>query len=323
MFSELRITLLSFLKNKHVKALLHALGFLDRDLPLHKSADTQFLMILIGLMSFLAVMAFSGMFALNNITNRWSSGLENKVTIEIAVETEDGHFLSENTVQHEVDKIVASLKGHPDIASLHVLTQNEIQELISPWIGDNLTLTDIPLPGLIALELANSEEQTLLKLKHRITSTSEYANLETHREWLGDIIGFASTLKMVALLVACIVTAITVIAIMTGMRTRFALHYKEVDLLHAIGASDLYIARQFQRHAMVLALQGGFLGTIAGIIVMMFIVFLSSNSNTSLIPEINIGFTSYLSILMIPVFLAGIAAFASRWTTMRNLLKMP
>jgi cell division transport system permease protein len=52
------------------------------DLPLNKGSGTGFLVILIALMTFLGMLALASSFALSAMTARWSSGLENRLTIE-------------------------------------------------------------------------------------------------------------------------------------------------------------------------------------------------------------------------------------------------
>ena len=331
MFSKAKNKLLKLIKPlggklaqyNFVSATLKQLGFHDYDLPLESSDDSRFLILLIGLMSFLAVLACSGTFALSGMTNRWATGLENKVTIEIAVETKEGHLLSNKTVQRETKKLGEKLEGNPIIKSISILTNEEVQELISPWIGDNLTLNDIPLPGLIAVELRSTDEKSIKKLEDDINDISKYAHLETHHEWLSDLIIFANTLKNLSLFIVLIIGGATIIAITAGIRTRLAIHNKEVELLHNMGATDNYIARQFQRHAMILAFQGGVIGTLIGLIITGLVIFLSTYSRSSLIPSIEIGIIALLFICTIPVIASLIATLTSRFTVLRSLVKMP
>ncbi len=324
MFSKIKNIYKQVSQSRYVSPVLKYLGFRDDyDLPLNQSEDSRFLILLVGLMSFLAVLACSGTFALSNMTNRWSSGLENKVTIEIAVETKEGHLLSNRTVKKETKKLADKLAKNPIIKSISVLTSEEIQELISPWIGKDLTLNDIPLPGLIAVELRHSDKASLNMLKANIAAISQYAQLETHHEWLADLISFANSLKALSLFIALIIGGATITAITAGIRTRLAIHNKEVELLHHMGATDNYIARQFQRHAMMLAFKGGVIGTLSGLIVIAMIVLLSKNSGSALIPSIEIGYMALLFLFLIPVIVALIAIVTSRFTVLRSLEKMP
>lgn len=295
----------------------------DYDMPLNKSEDTQFLILLITLMSFLSVLAGSGTFALNAMAERWSSGLENKITIEIPVETQKGQLLSTDTVKKETLKIAKFLKQQNTIKTLTVMSTEEIQNLVSPWIGTTVLLDDIPLPGLIAIELHNSSPKILNNLKTNLKEISPYANLETHHEWLSDLINFTSSLKTLALFITIIIITITLIATISGVRTRLAIHTKEVKLLHSMGASDLYIARQFQRHAMIIGLKGGICGTALGLLITYTVFSISSHAQTSLIPDIKVTTQAFLILCCIPIMMTALSAITARITVLRSLLKMP
>ena len=309
--------------NKHTQKIMKLINDKNQDLPLDNSPDSKFLILLIALMSFLAVLALSGTFALNSMTEKWSSGLENKVTIEISIETKDGHILSQDTVLKETKDLYAMLSEHKVVKSAEVLGDKEIQELISPWIGNDLSLGDIPLPGLIALELRKVDANGLNNLKNDIQKISKHAMLETHHEWLSDLINFTSTLKALALMVALIIAAITTIAISSAIRTRLAIHNSVVELLHYMGATDNYIARQFQKHAMILSLKGAVIGTAIGLAATFLLAFLSRNTGTDLIPVIHIGSLGVLILCLVPVLVSLITILTSHITVLRSLSKMP
>ncbi len=293
------------------------------DLPLDNSEDTRFLITLITLMSFLAVLALSGVFALNSMTNKWSSGLENKITIEISVETKDGHILSQDTILKETKDLYEMLSSHKSVRSVEILGSEEIQELISPWIGNDLDLANIPLPGLIAVEIKNLDDDDFHILKKDIQKTSKHANIETHEQWLADLINFTKTLKTLSLLIALLIGSITTIAIASAVRTRLAIHHDEVELLHYMGATDDYIIHQFQRHTIMLALKGAIIGTVLGISVVSSLTFFSRGSGSELMPVIYIGISGVFILLFIPVIAAIITAITSHITVLRSLAKMP
>jgi cell division transport system permease protein len=311
------------LKTKIGKSFYENLGLRDYDMPLEKSEDSNFLILLIALMSVLAVLAGSGTLALNAMAARWSSGLENKITIEIPVETKDGHLLSEDTVKKETLKIAQGLKDHPIIKTSTVMDATAVQDLVSPWIGEGLSLDDIPLPGLIAVELKHSDAKNIEQLKQDLDELSPYANMETHHEWLADLILFTNTLKSLAFFITIIITMTTLIAIVAGIRARLAIHKKEVELLHSMGASDIYIARQFQRHAMIIGIKGALAGTAIGLFITIILIYMSSHSGTSLIPEIHISNQAIILLCTIPIFASTLSATTARITVLRSLSKMP
>ncbi len=315
---------LSPLKNKpYIKRICRILGFTEYDLPFGHNEDSRFLIILIALMSFLAVLSAGGNLALNEMTHRWSSGLENKATIEISAETPDGNLLSQKTIQSETRKTAENLKNHQFVSSVRILSHEEIRSLLSPWLGGELILQDIPLPGLISVDLKGINNETLKQFNADLYKISKYARLETHHEWLSDLIAFTSTLRNLALLITLLIGCIIVTSVAAGMHARLAIHKKEVELLHHMGATDNYIALQFQRHAMALSLGGSFIGTITGIIIITIVGVLSSNAPTPFIPALQIGGPSLLLLFLIPVITTLIAIATSRFTVLRKLSEMP
>lgn len=311
----------SLVFRKHLQDFMRCLhGY---DVPLQTGSDSTFLVILIALMSFLAILSCTGSFALHGMTQRWSSGLENKVTIEIDAQMPNGDLLSRESMKIETDNLAQMLRQSPVVKSFDVLDEKEISALVSPWLGNDLILDDIPLPGIIAIELNVSDPSALEKLENSIRKISKSAVLDTHRDWLKDILRFAHALEFIAICIALIIGAITITAISSGVLSRMAIHKEELEILHLIGATDDYIARQFQRHAAFLAFKGSCLGTFIGLMVTIVVVFLASNSQNPLIPQLALSGQEIFILLLLPLIVTLIALLAARYTVLRTLAKMP
>ena len=292
-------------------------------LPLHKNKDSKFLVLLVGLMSFLAILAFSGFFTLNAMAHRWSSGLENKITIEVLAETREGMLRAESVVKEDTKKIINLLANNRIVSSFDVLSEEDIHDLIAPWIGNDLSLDDIPLPRLITVELHASTAEHLDQLTGKIEDISHSARVNTHHEWLGDLTRLTSSLQMVALLISLIIGVITVTAISSAVRTRMTIHKKEIQLLHLMGATDHYIASQLQRQSLTLALQGAMAGTMAGLLIAFFLVLITDSNEATLIPQISLSIGQYFFLLFTPAFISLIAGMTARYTVLRELAQMP
>ncbi len=306
-----------------VKRVMELLGFQNYDLPLHKDDDGRFLVTLIALMSFLAVLATSGSLALSNMTNHWSSGLENKITIEVTGQIADGSFLSPDTITSETQKVAKGLKNTPFAEEITILSGDDIRDIISPWIQKDLPLEGITLPGLISIELKKSNAKILNNLRADVKKLSDYAEVRTHHEWLSGLLSFTKTLNFVARVIVLIIIAITILSITTAIRTRLAIHRKEVELLHNMGATDIYIARQFQRHALLFSLQGSAIGTVLGLIFVSIVLFLTAGSEISFLPALTIGGLGFSVLLFVPALISTISTITSRFTVLRSLTKMP
>ncbi|PJB69128.1 MAG: permease [Alphaproteobacteria bacterium CG_4_9_14_3_um_filter_47_13] len=293
------------------------------DLPLNKAGGTGFLTLLIGLMTFLALLALSASFVLSAMTDRWSSGLENRVTIEIPAENEAGKILSSEETKKTGLKIESLLTSHPAVLRTHIMTDEEIRELVKPWLGENLMLGKIPLPGLISAELQEMTPETIQILEKKIKAIHKTARIDTHEEWLGDLLRFTGALQFAAFILALVIGLATITAVAGAVRSHMAVYHAEVELLHLMGAHDSYISRQFQRHSLSLAFQGGLCGVAIGGLCLLIIGWISGEMGVSLLPDFRMGYLQLGVLATLPVFMALISALAARQTVLKVLRKMP
>lgn len=293
------------------------------DLPLNKGQGTGFLVLLIGLMTFLAILALTGSFSLKAMGERWSSGLENKLTIEIRAETPAGKILPASEIQEQAEEITAVLNRNQIVEKATLLGKPEIKELISPWLGEDVVLRDIPLPGLISVELKESTPDGLESIEKAIHAIAPNARLDTHESWLNDLLNLTGALQFATLAVTLIIAFTTIIAIAGGIRSRMALHKAEVELLHLMGAKDDYITKQFQRHAVILALQGSAIGTILGLLCVTTLWLFAGNSDGGVIPNLSLKPSEIAFLILTPALVCALSALTARVTVLRVLTRMP
>lgn len=293
------------------------------DIPLNKNTGTDFLVLLIALMTFLAVMALSGSFALGSMARSWSSGLENKLTIEIPAEKSDGTLRTQEQIDEFTQKILEKLNGNPRIKSLVVLEEEDIKELISPWLGSDMVLDDIPLPGLISAELHISTPEIISDLEQEMALINNNIRIDTHETWLASLLRVTGALQFSGALITIIIAITAVLAVAGGIRARMAIHREDVELLHLMGASDDYITRQFQRHALILALKGAVAGGLAGLGTLFFIGSLTGDTGEVLLPGASLKALHILALITLPALACLIAALAARFTVLRVLAMMP
>ncbi len=293
------------------------------DIPLNKGAGSGFLTLLISLMTFLAVTALTASFVLGTMSERWSSGLENKVTIEIPSAGESGKTREKSEISTIAHRIAGLLDNHPAVKNLSILSEQEITSLVSPWLGDDISLADVPVPGIISVELKESSAEAIAFLKERIAAIDSRSRLDTHESWLKDLLGFTRALQFGAFLLTLIIGFTTITAIAGAVRARMAVHSAEVELLHIMGASDGYITRQFQRHSLFLGLKGGVIGTIVAVIGLGAIKHLAGEMDLTLLPDFRVHSWQLATMLAMPVFAGMIAMLTARFTVLRTLTGLP
>ncbi len=293
------------------------------DIPLNAGAGSRFMILLVALMSFLALMALAGTFALSGLTDRWSSGLENRVTIEIPATKADGSIRKSEEIAELRAAVEGLLKRAPNIKTYSAMSEQEVQDLVTPWLGKQVDFNELPLPGLVSAEMQIADEEQNKKLDAALKALSPDIAIDAHESWLADILRLARSLKLSAGLVTLVISATTIIAIAGAIRSRMAEHKDDVELLHLMGASDEYITKQFQLHAIILAFKGSLIGLLMGAAALGLMMLIASSSSTGLLPSFSLSLGQNIVLLCMPVFVAGVAWITARFTVHHVLSLMP
>ncbi|HIF26556.1 MAG TPA: FtsX-like permease family protein [Micavibrio sp.] len=309
---------LPFLNKKDRK-----LGISDRrryDIPLEKGAGGRFLMLLVCLMTVLGMIALSGTFALSAMKDRWTSGLENQLTIEIPAQDENGNTIEADALKREALAVKAILDKQSGVTQARILSDKEMQELVEPWLGEDVILGQIPMPALISVKLAEGHPELLDKLRRDIKAAVPAARLDTHEEWLSDLVRFTGALRMGAVILALVIGFTVVVAIAGAIRARMAEYKKEVELLHLMGAPDNYIAIQFQNHTLRLCFKGGLFGVLIGAVALKLTGWIYGHMDINLLPDFSLGHIHMTMLAALPLLIA-LLAFATARRTVLSILK--
>lgn len=287
------------------------------DLPLQRGSGGQLVAWTVGVMTYLTVLTLVLVFALSDIQHYWQQGLTGRMTIEVPYD-------KNNPIADDIKQTLTdSLNKLPGIHA-KFLTQDDISALVGPWLGTNAALADLPLPNLVDVtrdddDNAASQDTIAQTAKQIIPS----ATLDTHQEWLADLMRLAKACRMILVGISLILAITSALTVAATAKTRLALHKDEVDLLHLIGATDSYIATQFQRQAFRLATEGAAAGLAVGLITLLIISIIKGQFGSSLLPGVTLSWLEWASLLLSPIMAGVIAMIASRFAVLRALKDMP
>lgn len=318
----MKIHVRDFFKRKE-KTLGTVRGKRRFDLPLGQGGGSGFLRLLIALMTVLAILGLAATFALSEMTARWSSGLENRMTVEIPAEGADGKLIPAADVKAMTEKAVQMLEGHPAIADADAMSEEEVGALVAPFLGEDLVMDSIPLPGLVSVTVQDGAHIDVPALERRLKTIAPQGRVDTHESWLKDVTRFTGALQFAAALLTLIIGATTLVAVAGGVKSKMAVHKDELELLHLMGASDAYIARQLERHTLWLAVQGGIIGLLLGAGLLVLIGYLSGEMGVTLLPDFTLGTAQKTALAALPLVIALLAMGTARTTVLRTLSEMP
>jgi cell division transport system permease protein len=285
------------------------------DLPLDRDPSGRFLPWLVAVMVYLAALALICAVAANKIVERWDQGLSGQMTVQVP--------FSESPGDKSADKILAVLRGTAGILEAEILGADEVARLLEPWLGSGAAYQDLPMPILIAVRVDPAAPPDMSTLRRRLTQIAPGTVLDDHQSWLGKLLDVARSVQLVAILVVGLVGASAVTMVIFATRMGLSVHGRVIELLHLIGAQDSYVARQFQAHALRLALRGGVLGLLLAVLTVVVVANLLGRGDVLGIPELTPLSIEWSLLPLLPLVVAVIAMITARLTVLRTLGRMP
>jgi cell division transport system permease protein len=193
--------------------------------------------------------------------------------------------------------------------------------LLEPWLGSAAALDTLPVPRLIDLQIDPGTVIDFADLRQKLSSIVPGAQLDDHRQWLGDFRGAAIRLASFMAVGIAAIALLAVVLTVSLTRTSLALHGGTIELLHLIGAEDADVARLFQADALRLGLLGGATGAAAALVTVIAV--------GSVVPLHVTGASGFAdwrlcAVAIIAALAAGLVAMAAaRITALRRLSLMP
>ncbi len=285
------------------------------DLQLAADPSARFLPWLIFVMVFLATVALAGAIALNALMVDWRDSARDTATVQIAVD--DGHDMD-----RKVADALRILRATPGVAGAEPLADDQVDRLLEPWLGPNSVASGLPVPRLIDVALEPDHGIDLAALAVKLEAAVPGASLDDHEPWLDRLVSLARGIQGLALGVVAIVGTATVAIIIFATRAGLAAHADAIEVLHLIGARDGYIARQFRRHCLKSALQGGIPGGALAALTVAVITVLAARLETPLLASSSLGYGDWIALLLPAVAGALLAALTAHLTVLRVLKRM-
>ena len=286
------------------------------DLPLEQSVAGRFLPWILGALVYLSVVAL-GVAAVAGRAMEAYAARARLVTVSLPA-GEDAR-----PGEAQVAEALELLNDTDGITSARPVPVGELEELVEPWLGQAGTSLDLPLPRLIDVTLDPTVRIDLPALQERLRDVAAGATIgvETIARDGGErMAGFVRAWGSVAG-VAILLTALAAAALI--IRVGLRAQVQNLELLRCMGASDGYLARQFERHALSSALRGGAIGSVLAIATL--IALLYSGSGVDLPGTFRLGLEpgDWALLACVPAISALLIMAVARMTATHGLAKMP
>ena len=293
-----------------------------RDTPIvpKNSIAGRALVAVVAIMTFLASLMVGAVMLVRAAANDWQSDLSREITIQVRPETGQNF-------EGQIARAVEIAREFPGVREVRAYSKEESARLLEPWLGRGAALQDLPVPRIIVVRLAPSATPDLAQLRKLLSERVAGASLDDHRAWMDRMRSMANTTVLGGIGVLLLMLAATILSVAFATRGAMAANRPIVEVLHFIGATDGFIASQFQRHFLVLGLEGGLIGGGAAIVVFILaalagkwgIGVTGGEQLATLFGTFVLGIEGYVAIAVQALVIAAVTALTSRQTVNQTL----
>lgn len=277
--------------------------------------------LVISIMCFLACLTAGAVYMINLSADAWLRDIASEVTVQ--VEPREG-----SDIDKVVDEVANFLRNQKGIASATPLSLEAATELLEPWLGKSDALKSLPVPRLIAVGLDRNAPPDFDGLSQELRTRFTGVTLDDHRQWQTQIRTVTRSLALGGIAILLLVAAATTAIIVSATRSAMASNREIVEVLHFVGATDSFIAREFEKHFLRLGIRAGVVGAGCAMLVffLMPLVTLLLGGGTMTMVEINrligtgtLDAAGYVLVGIVVVVIAALCMLTSRFGVYRIL----
>ena len=233
------------------------------DLGLKRALSDRLLPLLVAAMTFLAALTLAGAVAASALAVHWREGAASVTTIQVP----RPRAIAGGTSR--VARVVAALHEMPGVGPIRVLTDDELADLLRPWLGSTAEAVSLPLPAVIEVRLTPGAADLPDDLARKLESAAPGTFMESHGVWLERLSLLARSLQACAAIALLLVAGVSAAVVAVATRAGLAARRDAIEIVHGLGATDGYIAARFANRATLLAVVGAVAGALCALPVLL------------------------------------------------------
>ena len=223
----------------------------------------------------------------------------------------------------EVAALREALARAPYVGAVDVVSEQRIDAMAAQWLGDGVSATGLPLPALIDVDLLPGDARAVQRLKQLVRRMAPDARVIPHAQWLQPVARLVSLIGWLAAGVAALLILAAAAVAVVAARGALAAQRPVIDVLHLVGATDVQIARLFQRRTAWEVALGAILGAAVAIAIAASVGAMTSGVSSGLVAEAAGPPVRWLWMLAVPPAIVIVATFAARRAVIAVLRAMP
>tara|TARA_R110000782_G_scaffold268689_1_gene365563 strand:- start:93256 stop:94203 length:948 start_codon:yes stop_codon:yes gene_type:complete len=220
----------------------------------------------------------------------------------------------------QLAKIETLLGQEAGVQDYAVVSPEKLQEQLEPWIGSDMAGTDIPIPALIDVELKPGQgSAAVAALSTAIRRVAPSARMDAHERYLAPVERMMRALMWLAAALVVLMILVTGAVVMLAAKSAHDTHRPTIDIMHLLGATDVQIARLFQRRMALDAIFGGALGLATAAAVLALLGRGIASMESEFVRMLALPWHYWAIFALIPVLGVMLAVLTARITVRRAL----
>ena len=269
----------------------------------------------IAIMMFLTVLAAAAGLGLGGAAASLDEDTGTRATVQIVEPNPDRR-------RAQTEAALSVLRRLPGVKSASQVEPAEMQQLLEPWLGPGGLGGDVPIPAMIDVELTPAAYAQLESIRTALAEAAPAARVDDNAQWLAPLAGLIGALRWLAVGLVLLMIGATAATVVLAARASLDTHRGTIEVLHLMGATDVQVARLFQRRIALDALFGGLIGLAAAALVLFAIGNRVGALGSDLLGSAELPMLSWAILVALPVFGVLLAMVVARATILRALGKM-
>jgi cell division transport system permease protein len=266
----------------------------------------------IAIMMFLTVLAAAAGLGLRHAAETLGEHAGSRLTIQIVEANPDLRA-------EEAARAADVLRGLPGVASVRPISEEEMEALLEPWLGQGGLAADLPIPAMIDVGLGPGEGTSAEDVRAALASVAPTARVDENVRWLAPLSRLIDALKLLAGGLVLLMVGALAATVVLAARAALDTHRSTIEVLHLMGATDVQVARLFQRRIALDALFGGLVGFAAAALVLLAIGGRVAALGSELLGSAGLPPLSWILLSALPVGGVFLAMLVARATILRAL----
>ncbi len=292
------------------------------EIPTQEDNTSTFVSVLTAIYMYLFVIMLAIFMAINAMANNWEKDIAGSITVQVTPIENDNKHIDDVKTKEQLNKVLQFMERISGVESVQVLDDQVVEKLMSPWIGNKVDLSTLPIPRLLDVKLKPNAELNYDEITRGLRLLTANASIDNHRLWLNRLIKFATSLKTVALAILLMVVAICAFSVYYSARTSLNINMNSIEILHIIGAKDDYIAKLYAKNYAKIGFFAGVIGLMAAVPCIILVGKYGISTGSGLLNGAGLSTSAWGLIMLTPLFSLLYSMVTSYFAVLKSLEKM-